>query len=162
MDTISANGIKSILLNWARLGWVPSVICIDYADILAPTFGGAGVDSRHQVNATWQALRGISQEFHACVVTATQTNAASYDKELITRSNFSEDKRKNAHVTAMLAINQDMKTEKPNGIQRINIVQLREDYFSSEEQLLVAGNFALANPMMKAIRHDSSIKKGSD
>jgi hypothetical protein len=161
MNSISVNGIKSSLQNWSRLGWVADVCVIDYADILAPLFGGSGVDSRHQVNATWQALRSISQEFHNCVVTATQVNAASYDKETLDRSNFSEDKRKNAHVTAMIAINQTP-DEKAKGQQRLNIIQLREDYFDPTEELLVAGCFAIVNPVMRACRREKVAFTGKD
>ena len=41
------------------------------------------------------------------VVTATQADANSYDRTSLKMSNFSEDKRKLAHVTAMYGLNQD-------------------------------------------------------
>lgn len=149
-NSISVTGVKSILNDWKQKDkWVPDIIVIDYADILAPINGGE--ESRHQINSTWKGLRALSQEYHACVVTATQTNAASYDTESLTRGNFSEDKRKNAHITAMIGINQSAH-EKPLGLQRMNIIQLREDYFSPDEELLIAGCFALANPMIRSLK----------
>lgn len=121
--------------------------CIDYADILMPINGAA--ESRDQINATWKQMRRMSQERHCLVLTATQTDADSYDTNLIRRRNFSEDKRKFSHVTGMFAINQNEK-EKKLGIQRLNWIVLREGEFSEEKTINIAGSLAIANPMIKS------------
>ncbi len=155
-NSININQIRSIIKNWQRVErWVPDIVVIDYADILAPIDGRG--ESRQQVNETWKGMRALSQEYHCCLVTATQTNAASYEAEVITRSNFSEDRRKNDHVTAMIAINQE-DHERPLGLQRLNIVQLREDQFDPEQQLVVAGCLGLGNPMYKSVMRQKEQK----
>lgn len=147
-SSISVRGIDSLIVKAEIDGWSPDVIVVDYADILAPVNGTA--DTRDQINTTWKLLRRMSQERHALVVTATQSDAASYDAPVIGKKNFSEDKRKHAHVTGMIGINQDDK-EKERGIQRLNWVDLREGEFVESEVCHVAGCLAIANIAMKSV-----------
>ena len=115
--------------------FVPDVIIIDYADVLAPEDRRVA-DFRHRINETWMALERLRKKWHACVLTATQADAASYEVHDITMSNFSEDKRKLAHVTAMLAINQTDK-EKREAVARIGLVVAREEEFHIERQVKI-------------------------
>jgi replicative DNA helicase len=147
-SSISVKGIEGILQTWERVDWIPDVVVIDYADILAPLDGKA--DTREQINQTWKALRGMSQKLHCLVVTATQADAASYKVDTLTRSNFSEDKRKHAHVTGMVGLNQT-KEEKLNGVLRLNWLDLREAEYTEYRCVHVAGCLALASPAMKSV-----------
>lgn len=142
-STLKVDGIKAILDGWDRRGWFPDVIVVDYADILAPPSGVA--ETRDQINATWKQLRALNQETHCCLVTATQANAASYSNDQLGMANFSEDKRKFAHVTGMFALNQTS-GEKREGLYRLNWVVLRENEFTSDTMVHVAGCLALARP----------------
>lgn len=130
-----------------RDGWIPDVVVIDYADILAPEQTLGEGDHRHQIDQTWMALRRLSQKYHALVVTATQSNAASYEKDLLRRSHFSEDKRKFAHVTGMVGLNQNNE-EKNIGVYRLNWILLREGFYHESKCVAVAGCLAIANPAM--------------
>ena len=38
-NSLTVAGIESIIRNWVREGWVPDIVIIDYADILAPPSG---------------------------------------------------------------------------------------------------------------------------
>lgn len=145
-SSINVAGIRSILQSWQRRSnWSPDVIVVDYADILAPPSGIA--ESRDQINQTWKQLRQLSQTYHCLVITATQADAASYKQDLLDRTNFSEDKRKFAHVTAMLGLNQtDM--EKKQGLWRYNWIVLRENEFSLSECCYVAGCLSIGHPTM--------------
>ena len=142
--TIGVPGMMSIVESWDRSGWgIPDVVVIDYADLLSPPNGA--LESRDQINATWKGLRRISQDYHSLCVTATQADADSYDTETMTMGNFSEDKRKNAHVTGIFGINQTS-VEKSMGLQRLNWLALREGEFTSDMQCHVAGCLSIANP----------------
>lgn len=142
-DSISVAGVESIISSWMRQGWVPDVVVIDYADILAPMNGTA--DTRDQINATWKRLRALSQSLHCLVATATQADAASYTSKILGKSNFSEDKRKLAHCTAMIGINQTQ-PEKDQGLTRLNYIVLRELEFSEEKCCYCAGCLGIGNP----------------
>lgn len=145
-DSLSVAGMDEILDEWAREGWVADVVVIDYADNLE--MDGRD-DVRHKINATWKALRGLSQDRHCLVVTATQADAASYDAQLISRKNFSEDKRKFAHITGMLGINQTPE-EKEHGIYRLNWLARRQSYYSERACVFTASCLAVANPAVRA------------
>lgn len=123
MASMTAEGVRHRATRLLHSDWPPDVIVIDYADILAPINGGD--DSRHQNNRTWQELRRISQELDCLVLTATQADAASYSVHTLGRANFSEDKRKFAHVTGMVGINQ-VEIEKDLQVTRLNWILGRE------------------------------------
>lgn len=117
------------------MGWMPGIIVIDYADILAPE-SGSGRDFRHQENARWEALRRLSQDWECCVVTATQSTRETYRKRLISEGDASEDKRKAAHVTAMFGLNKDAH-DRRRGWMRINPVFVRDDDYDPFDQVAV-------------------------
>lgn len=143
-DSISVHGIEGIIEAWERSdGWSPDIIVVDYADILAPPSKAA--ETRDQINSTWKRLRALSQSRHCLVVTATQSDAASYRAELLDRSNFSEDKRKFAHVTGMVGINVTL-AEKDQMLTRLNWLVLREGEYSEGKCVHAAGCLAIANP----------------
>ncbi len=146
-STLSVRGIQDAIQNWVREGWVPDVIVIDYADIL--NMDHPGLEGRDRTNETWKRLRSLSQIFHCLVVTGSQTDTSAYKADIITRSNFSEDKRKLAHVTGMIGINVK-EEEKEIGVARLNWVVLREGAFSVNKCVFVAGCLALANPAVRS------------
>lgn len=145
-STLTIGQLEADLDHLIRDNFVPDILVIDYADIMAPE-PGSGDDPRNQINTTWKKLRGLSQKYHLCVVTATQANADSYTRKTMTRSNFSEDKRKIAHVTAMFGLNQD-EEEKKQGIMRINAIARREEEYFESRCVTVAGCLKIAAPMM--------------
>jgi len=128
--------IESILDGWEKKrGFVPDVIVIDYADILAPEDSKKQI--RDQTNETWASLRRLSQCRRCLVIAPTQADAASYDQHTQRMKNFSEDKRKLAHVTGMLGLNQT-DSEKGAGLMRLNWIVLRETSFETRRCLYVA------------------------
>ena len=142
-STLSVMGLKSVLLSERRRGWVPDIVVIDYADILAPVHGP--VDSRESINMTWKTLRAIAHD--TLVVTATQAKATAYTEETLGKKDFSEDKRKFAHVVAMIGIN-SLDAEKEKGLSRLNFIVARENEFVETKCVYVSGSLALCNPNM--------------
>jgi hypothetical protein len=146
-STLSVRKIRSILADWEREDWVPDVIVIDYADILDMTYPGK--EGRECINETWKQLRGISQDYHCLLVTATQANAAAYETKTLSQSNFSEDKRKIAHVTGMVGINFQEKEQDIDTV-RLNWIVLRESKFNTKQCVHVARCLSIANPTVKS------------
>jgi len=134
-SSINVRGIEAILERWElEEGFVPDMIVIDYADILAPE--DQRLQGRDITNEQWKALRRLSQEKHALVIVPTQADAESYHRTTQSMSNFSEDKRKLSHVTGMLGLNQT-EEEKDAGVMRLNWIVLRESYFNARHCLWV-------------------------
>ncbi len=147
-STLSVNMIQETINNWAMDEWIPDVIIIDYADILMMT--APGLEGRDLIDNTWKQLRALSQRMHCLVVTATQADTPAYDSKIITKKNFSGDKRKNAHVTGMIGLNQTS-DEKELGVTRLNWVILRDGAFNEKKCINIAGCLAIANPAIRNI-----------
>jgi hypothetical protein len=145
--TLTVGKIREILDKWEREeDFVPDIILIDYADILEPEIKG---DTRQQENHKWKRLRALSQETNALVIAPTQTDSKSYSKDLIDMENFSEDKRKFGHVTAMYGMNQDVKgREKQLGVMRYNRIVLRESDFHYTQQVYVLQKPEIGRPFL--------------
>ena len=128
-SSINIAGIETILNQWEVFeGFVPDIIIIDYPDILDVEPNSSNLSERGTVNATWKAMRKLSQEKHCLVIAPTQADAGSYDIETLGMSNFTEDKRKIAHVTGMIGLNQ-IGEEKKAAMMRLNWIALREEEF---------------------------------
>jgi hypothetical protein len=142
---LTINKMKSILSTWARKDkFVPDLILVDYADLLVST---ERMDTRHQIDHIWRSLRGMSQTYNALIIAPTQADAKSYEQELLKLGNFSEDKRKLAHVTAMYGLNQSPDgREKKLGIMRINKIVVREDGFHESDQVHILQKLAIGRP----------------
>ena len=82
-------------------------------------------------------------------MTATQSDAASYEQYRLKMKNFSEDKRKYAHVSSMYGLNQDPKDrEKEIGVMRINEIVIREGAFKNTNEVVVLQNLKRGRPYL--------------
>jgi hypothetical protein len=141
-SSINVRGIETILDQWAyEEGFIPDVVIIDYADILAPE--EQKKEGRDMVNDTWKALRRMTQQRHVLGVVPTQANAQAYEAQTQGMKHFSNDKRKLAHVTGMFALNQT-EEEKEAQVMRLNWIVLRESPFSTKRCLYVGQCLPLA------------------
>ena len=148
-SSLTASEMDGIIKGWGREGWVPDVVVVDYADILAPE--KSSQDPRDQINETWIRLRAMSQVYHCLVLTATQTDATSYGADLLGRKHFTNDKRKFAHVNGMVGLNQRVDEEKV-GLIRLNwVVPLRDSPRDVEHVVHVAECRELAFPSMRVL-----------
>ena len=151
-ETLRISEIKSLLRIWEKEeGFVPDLIIIDYADIMAPDPDCTRLEFRNQTNKIWQRLRNLSQEQKCLVVTATQAAASSYDHNLLRLSDFSEDKRKFAHVTAMYGLNQTSE-EKKIGIMRLNEMVVRDADFDSKQTIKVLQRLQIGRPFLGSFK----------
>lgn len=150
-STLNVHEIQSQLELWEQTdGYAADVVVIDYADILAPMPGAQRYDMRDRINENWKAMRGLSQARHCLVVTATQSDAKSYDVPTISRRHFSDDKRKYAHVTAMIGINQTLE-EQAQEVQRLNMIVRRSAAYNTANAVTVAGCLAIGNPACRSV-----------
>jgi len=149
-NTLSVSKIRTILSEWEMQNFIPDVVIIDYADLLVSHGPG---EFRHQQNQIWKDLRGLNQELNCLMITATQADSRAYVKNRLDLSNFSEDKRKYAHVTAMYGLNQDAKgREKQLGILYINELLLREGEYDPKSGVYVLQSLKTGRPFMGSYR----------
>lgn len=133
--------IRTELANLAHYDdFHPDAILVDYADILAPE-PFAPKDYRHRINETWLELRKLAQDIHGLVITASQSDRSTFSKD-VSEENTSEDIRKLAHVTHMIALNQT-KEEKQQQVMRLSVLANRNEEFHTEDELTVLYNYAI-------------------
>lgn len=155
-SSLTVSEIDSMLEQWATEEWVPDVIVIDYADILAPPPGYQ--DTKDQIDEVWKHLRRLSQKWHCLLLTATQASANAYSQSsAMSRKNFSGRKTKLAHVSGMIGLNHfpvdDEDDEESDILKKPkpvtwNWVVRREDSFSEHVQVDVYGNLAIGCPVL--------------
>jgi replicative DNA helicase len=81
--------IKNHIEKMKTAGFVPDMIIVDYADLIKPE-GSSREEKRHQLEAIYEELRGISQEVGCPIWTASQTNRSGLNAEVITMESISE------------------------------------------------------------------------
>jgi hypothetical protein len=140
-NTLTVEGLRDMLLAWANKGWVPDVIGVDYAALLAPS---RGIKEKHEaLDHIWKSLRQISQELKVLLLTASQTNADSYQASTywLSKANFAGSKGIWAHCNAAIGINMT-NTERRQQVTRFNFIAQREREYLSDvpsEYIAVAG-----------------------
>lgn len=143
-DSLSVKGMDEILDHWEHFeGFIADVVIADYMDIA--TVGSDVREFRHQENTKWKSFRGLTQKRNICGITVTQADAGSYSKDSQDLTNFSEDKRKYGHVTAMYALNQTPE-EKRKQILRIGELVVRENDFDMHRQVTVTQCLSISKP----------------
>lgn len=142
--SINVMKIKEELKILERSGFVPHIIGIDYADLLLNPPGIK--DSLEGIDATWRHLRGISQEFHCCLVTVTQSGSSAAKAKTQGMQHFGGRWTKFAHCTDFFAIDQ---TKEEKEMQVIRVTSLkgreREDSYYVPETIYMAQCLGLAN-----------------
>ena len=115
--------------------FVPDVIITDYADIMG-TIGKSGGDQiRHQINTTWEYHRGIAQQRHCLVVTASHSNKETL-KRKIKSGDFSEEGRKFNHITHAMALNQ-MPEQKKMNYMEVGVLGARNQNFNDDVSITI-------------------------
>jgi len=126
-------------------GFVPDVVAIDYFDILMPSRRYS--DGRDQTNSTWMMGSRIAGERNCLVVTADQSDAAGRNQRSLNTSNFSEDKRKDAHLDVRIALNQ-LPPEKKDKVARVGVLFHRHNEYYIEKEVMILQELSLGQPML--------------
>ena len=132
------------LLEYAE-GFVPDVIVIDYADILAPEDRRADLNTR--IDETWKMMKQLAEKRHCAVFTATQGNRRSGESKNVKANDVSWDIRKNDHVDAQYTLSQTA-DEKRRGVLRVANSLHRWQEFDENKQVIVLQNLKLAQVIL--------------
>lgn len=127
-----------------RDGWIPDVICIDYADLMRPEARHS--DYRDSLNEIWARLRGLAKERNCLLFTASQTNRQTIGKHVVSSAQLAEDVRKVAHASCLIGISQRAK-EADKGLMYFVQLEVRESW-REYRHLYVAYNYNTGNPVL--------------
>ena len=84
----SVQTLKNHIEKLRKRGIEPDMILVDYADLLRPTRSSS--EKRHELEETYEGLRGLAQTYDMPVWTASQTNRGGLNAEVITMEAISE------------------------------------------------------------------------
>jgi replicative DNA helicase len=98
----SVSTIRAHLSLLKARGFTPDMVVVDYADILkASTRLG---EMRHEQAGIYEELRTLAGEYDVVLWTASQTNKAGLEKEVVTIADFAESFEKAAIADAVWAL----------------------------------------------------------
>ena len=143
-DTLTVSEIDRVLTREEdNNGWVPTVVIVDYPDIMTDESGNKEV--RHKENSKWIGLRRLNQEKSVLLIVATQSNMMGYGSDSLGAQNVNEDRRKLDHVTALFGINKTDDEERKR-ICRIGPIMFRKGRADVAYQVLVLQGLEMGVP----------------
>ncbi len=108
--TCSTNMIANYLNKLKNTGYTPDVVFNDYLDIMIPNNVRISSDESYVTQkAISEELRALAQDFGCPIITASQTNRAGSDKEVIKNSDVAESYGKTFTADLIMTINQSEK-----------------------------------------------------
>jgi len=130
-------------------GFVPDVIIIDYADILAPEDRRITNDEM-RLNETWMSLARMAAERHALVVTATQVKTHVVEKKQ-SRGKMGDAsgsaRAKYGHTDFVFAAMQTDEEKRMKTI-RVNVIKGRDDDFNEKTEVRVLQSLELGQTIV--------------
>lgn len=106
IGTVDVSKIESILNELEqREGWLPDLVCVDYGDLLKPSFKFN--EKRHQLSNIFENLSRIAKERNVLLMTASQVNRAASKKANLDIADVSEDFGKIMIADFIISINSD-------------------------------------------------------
>lgn len=110
------------------------VLVVDYLEITAD--GNRNLEGRDKIDNTWKMAARIAGTRNCLVVTADQSDAMGRGQRSLNDSNFSEDKRKDAHLDIRITLNQTAR-EKLDKVARVGVLMHRHNYFHPKQEVLI-------------------------
>ena len=112
------NHIEKLMMK----NFIPSMIVIDYADIMKST---RNYDSlRHELKLVYEELRNLAMEMKVPIWTASQANREAADKEVVGLNNMSEAYGKAMVADVVISLSRKQ-MEKSTGIGRLFVAKNR-------------------------------------
>jgi len=128
-------------------GFISDVIIIDYIDILSKERGSfSEIDS---IDKMWMNFKNIAAVRNSLVITADQAKAPKGGKEKISlgKNDWSDSKKKNAHIDMKISINQTEEEEEAK-VMRIGLMMHRHKEREVNRQVMALQSLAIGQPML--------------
>lgn len=124
IKTVSAHNLKAHAERLAMLGTKIDLMIVDYADILRPFQSDRNANSYSEAGGIYEELRAVAGELQIPVWTASQSNRAGMEEDVLTAMNISDSYRK--IMTADFVISVSRKTQdKQANTARFHVIKNR-------------------------------------
>lgn len=124
IKTVSAHTLKVHAERIQMLGTKIDMIIVDYADILRPTNSDKNSNSYSEAGGIYEELRGVAGEMQIPIWTASQSNRAAMDEDIIQANNISDSYRKIMTADFVMSVSRKV-NDKASNTARVHIIKNR-------------------------------------
>ena len=124
IKTVSAHSLKSHAERLITLGTKVDMIIVDYADILRPIHSDRNSNSYQEAGGIYEELRSIAGELQVPIWSASQSNRAAMDEDIIQANNIADSYRKIMTADFVMSLSRKV-TDKVNHTARFHIIKNR-------------------------------------
>ena len=124
IKTVSAYSLKAHCERLAVLGTKVDMIIVDYADILRPSQSERNSNSYSEAGGIYEELRGVAGELQVPIWSASQSNRAAMDEDIIQANNISDSYRKIMTADFVMSLSRKMSDKQAN-TARFHVIKNR-------------------------------------
>jgi len=124
IKTVSAHHLKMHTERIMMLGSKIDMIIVDYADILRPYQSERNSNSYSEAGGIYEELRSIAGELQVPIWSASQSNRAAMDEDIIQANNISDSYRKIMTADFVMSLSRKV-TDKVANTARFHIIKNR-------------------------------------
>ena len=124
IKTVSAHSLKLHADRIQTLGTKIDLIIVDYADILRPSQSDRNSNSYSEAGGIYEELRGVAGEMQVPIWSASQSNRAAMDEDIIQANNISDSYRKIMTADFVISLSRKMSDKQAN-TARFHVIKNR-------------------------------------
>ena len=124
IKTVSAHSLKLHAERVQTLGTKIDLIIVDYADILRPSQSDRNSNSYSEAGGIYEELRGVAGELQVPIWSASQSNRAAMDEDIIQANNISDSYRKIMTADFVISLSRKMSDKQAN-TARFHVIKNR-------------------------------------
>ena len=124
IKTVSAHSLKLHAERIQTLGTKVDMIIVDYADILRPSQSERNSNSYSEAGGIYEELRGVAGELQVPIWSASQSNRAAMDEDIIQANNISDSYRKIMTADFVMSLSRKMSDKQAN-TARFHVIKNR-------------------------------------
>ena len=124
IKTVSAHSLKLHAERIQTLGTKIDLIIVDYADILRPSQSDRNSNSYSEAGGIYEELRGVAGELQVPIWSASQSNRAAMDEDIIQANNISDSYRKIMTADFVISLSRKMSHKQAN-TARFHVIKNR-------------------------------------
>ena len=124
IKTVSAHHLKMHTERIMMLGSKIDMIVVDYADILRPYTSERNSNSYSEAGGIYEELRSIAGELQVPIWTASQSNRAAMEEDIIQANNISDSYRKIMTADFVMSLSRKV-TDKVANTARFHVIKNR-------------------------------------
>ncbi len=124
IKTVSAHSLKAHCERLAMLGTKVDMIIVDYADILRPINSDRNSNSYQEAGGIYEELRAVAGELQVPVWSASQSNRAAMEEDIIQANNISDSYRKIMTADFVMSLSRKV-NDKVSNTARFHVIKNR-------------------------------------